>query len=114
MATHNLGVKWFLLDSLRSGRKDLEIRVRGRYIDSIHEGDTIIFNGREQRRVKKISHFASFDSAVTGESVKRIAPGRSRNATISFLRELHGRQEQRGVVVFELEMLGPPMAETGG
>ena len=105
MVDINLGVRRPLLPHVRSGVKDLEVRVCGDYFNSVRERDTLVFNGEVRRKVKKIWQHKSFVEALNFHSSERIAPGFTRGEILSFLREIYGDKERFGVLVFELEKI---------
>ena len=97
-------VKSLILASFREG-KDLEVRVRSRFVDSISVGQTLLFNDSVRRRVKAVRRYSNFDLMLAKEDYRRLYPkAESREWLLNELRKIYSTgRETAGVVVLELE-----------
>lgn len=97
-------VKGFILPSFAEG-KDLEVRVKSRFVSSIRVGDILIFNNSIRRRVKAMRGYSDFHNMLQHENYKRLYPrASSKDWLLNALRSIYPRdREEAGVVVFELE-----------
>ena len=94
---------------IASGEKDLEIRVADYLRSKICVSDTILFKFPKKkpypRKVKAIRRYGSFKEMLDNENPERIMPGWLRERILQGLQRVYPpKEEQRGVLVFELEV----------
>ena len=103
---HTLRPKRIILSGIKSGEKQLEIRVRDEKRARIREGDVLVFDFGDQeyrRKVTSIRHYDSFATMLSKEDTSRIMPGWTKEAILNGLRNIYSKEkESYGVLVFEL------------
>lgn len=99
-----LRLKNTYLKLIKSGQKNVEIRVGYDSIKRIRVGDTITFityGDAVSKEVKEVLHFESFEELLVKIPSEKIIPGKSRNETLKALREIYGpNKEGLGVYAF--------------
>lgn len=91
---------------LKSGDKDLEIRVGYTQIKKVHAGDTITFEnyGDNLFDVKRVSVYDSFEELLAAESVECVLPGMTYEGALRTLHEIYPPDKERlGVYAFNLK-----------
>lgn len=101
---HSLFVKGYILPLFAEG-KDLEVRIRSNFINSIHINDTLLFNNTFRKKITSKRIYPNFVSMLLVENYKRLYPkAQSKEWLLRALRTIYcNNQEVRGVVIFELE-----------
>lgn len=103
---HVWRVKKEYFRQLKSGEKNLEIRVGYSQIKKVHQGDTITFEnyGPNEFYVKRVAVYDSFKRMLEVEGVDRVLPGMTFNGALRTLQGIYPKdRESLGVYVFELE-----------
>lgn len=100
-------VKQDLLNSIREGRKTLEVRVGYEHIKKIKPGERICLASRAQRqviRVKDVRRYPTFDEMIRHENASYIIPGLTEQQVLIRLKEIYPIDKERfGVVVLDVE-----------
>ena len=103
---HILRPKRVILSGIRSGRKQLEIRVCDDKRALVRVGDMLVFDFGDQeyrRKVTSIRRYDSFVAMLAIEDISRIMPGWTKEAILNGLQSIYSKEkEQLGVLVFEL------------
>lgn len=104
---HTWRIKKEYFYQLRSGVKNLEIRVGYSWVRKVEKGDLIRFehyNAPNTFLVKRISIYKSFESMLESEDVDMILPGVTSVEALKILQGIyHKGKEKLHVYVFELE-----------
>ena len=91
---------------IESGEKTIEIRVGYGSMKKIKAGDTIRFlvgNRSCDRRVVRVSNYASFDDMMKREDPRKINPHKSAKEQLDEIKKIFPPDKERlGVLVFEL------------
>lgn len=99
-------LKKSLLDSVKEGKKRLEVRVGYSNIKTIQPGERIRFASRAQEliiRVVEIRRYKTFDEMAEFEDTSLIAPGKSKEDVLKLLREIYPKEKEKlGIIVFEI------------
>lgn len=99
-------VKQWLLEEIRSGKKDLEVRVGYDNIKTIQAGEKIRFMSASEEHVvtvKDVRIYKTFEDMLTLESHDRVVPGKSHEEARQLLHRLYPANKERlGVYVLEL------------
>lgn len=102
MKEHDLWVKNHIFPLFSEG-KDLEIRTRNHFVDRIKVGDILYINRRIKKVIVEIRYYSDFDTMLNFEKLERIYPNHSElELRNGFTKVFTARQQQSGVVVFEL------------
>ena len=106
---HRLRPKRIILPGIKSGKKQLEIRVCDEKRMRVQVGDVLIFDFSDQeyhRVVTAIRQYESFMSMLANEDTARIMPGWTTPAILTGLRSIYSKKKEAlGVLVFELETI---------
>lgn len=94
-------VKQFILPFLKDGRKSLEIRVATSFFLSVKVGEILYFNNSVPKRVVAIRRYSNLKHMLEHEDPARILPGWGKTQLTEALERVL-RQEQQGILVFEL------------
>ena len=96
----------YLLQIL-AGRKTVEVRVAYSNIARLEVGDTLRLNDQHLAVIRRVAHYASFESLLQGEDPAAIAPDLCPEALLGKLREIYpSEKESLGVVALEIELGG--------
>ena len=101
-------VKQRFFDMIKSGRKDLEVRVGYDSINKIRVNETICLMTHADALntgVVAIRRYRTFEAMLEVESYKRIAPdAHSKEEVLSLFKQIYPPDKERlGVIVFELK-----------
>jgi len=100
-------VKQKYLDFIKSGVKDLEVRVAYPQISTITPGEQILFCSRNDKQVVTVTdvrRYPSFKEALSAESGSRIVPGVESEEVLRVLQEIYpADREKLGVVVLQVQ-----------
>ena len=96
-------------DLVASGRKTIEVRVQYPNRRSLTAGDNIRFICDEDdalTRVKRVSHYISFEQMLTAEDATRVNPDCTREQQLADIRRIYGpEKEALGVLAIEIELI---------
>lgn len=99
-------VKQWLLEEIRSGKKDLEVRVGYDNIKTIQPGEKIRFMSASDEcvvTVKDVRTYKTFDEMLSSEKHERVVPGKTRAEVRQLFHRLYPtNKEKLGVYVLEL------------
>ncbi len=109
MVEHRLRSKRVILAAMRSGQKQIEVRVSDRRMQNVRVGDVLVFDfdGEvHRRRVSAIRQYHSFESLLAGEVTAKVMPGWNKSEILRGLRTIYPEErESLGVLGFELETM---------
>lgn len=103
-------VKKQFFDLIRSGRKDLEVRVGYNTIKRIQIGERInlaTHNESCEIQILDIRHYKTFKEMLTEEPYNHISPdSKSADEVLSLFKKIYGpKKEKLGVIVFKLSLI---------
>lgn len=106
---HVLRPKRIILSGIRSGAKQLEIRVNDEKRKRVQVDDVLVFDFGDQayrRRVTDMRRYDSFEDAIIAEDPSRIMPGWSKESILTALQSIYTKEKELlGVLVFEMEIM---------
>ena len=105
MAT--MRIKNQYLRSIKSGEKDIEVRVGYDSVKRIKADEKIEFityNGSIMRTVEEVKIYSSFEDLLDNLDPGRIVPGNTKSGVLSILREIYSSEKEKlGVYAFILK-----------
>jgi ASC-1-like (ASCH) protein len=109
MRTKTLWIRAEYLDQVLSGHKTIEVRVAYSNIARLEPGDRLLLNGAHPFVIRRMGRYASFEDLLAHEDPASIAPGMSRQALLSALRQLYPpEKEALGAIALEIEPAQEP------
>ena len=106
---HWVRPKRIILSGIKSGKKQLEIRVCDEKRKQVRIGDVLVFDFGDQehrRKVVAIRQYETFSKMLMDEDSARIMPGWTKQAILTGLNSIYTKEkESLGVLVFELEAI---------
>lgn len=104
MRTKTLWIRAEYLDQILSGHKTVEVRVAYANIARLQPGDRLLLNEQHPFVVRRVGRYADFSELLAHEDPASIAPGLSREALLSALRQLYPPdKEALGAIALEIE-----------
>jgi ASC-1-like (ASCH) protein len=100
-------VKQYFLDSIKDGRKTLEVRVAYDHVKGIQPGEKLRFLSRADSRVvlvKDVRRYGSFEEMLAIEDARRIAPGQAHDEVLALLKDIYPPDRERlGIIVLDID-----------
>ena len=93
------------LTQIREGRKQVEVRVGYDNIRRLRPGDHLLLNDQQRVIIRRVSHYPDFQTMLTHENPKQIAPDTEPEQLLPAIQEIYPpEKEALGAVALELSL----------